>query len=77
MIFGNPNNQFNRTDDDIGEWVNVHKNAWRLPVNINSYYRRIILNIAKRTIFILRVVILRVRLIGIRQIVLLQLRVSR
>lgn len=46
-FWGNPNNQFNRTDDDIGEWVNAHKNAWRLPVNINSYYRRIIHNIAK------------------------------
>ena len=39
-------NNFNRTDYDIGEWVNIHKNAWRLPVNINSYYRRIIHTIA-------------------------------
>ena len=40
--WGNRDSEFNRNDDDIGEWVNQHKNAWRLPININSYYRRII-----------------------------------
>lgn len=40
--WGNKDSEFNRNDNDIGEWVNEHKNAWRLPVNINSYYRRII-----------------------------------
>jgi len=41
-FWGNRDSGFNRIDNDIGEWVNEHKNAWRLPVNINSYYRRII-----------------------------------
>ena len=41
-FWGNRDSGFNRNDNDIGEWANEHKNAWRLPVNINSYYRRII-----------------------------------
>ena len=41
-FWNNPNSEFNRADDDIGDWVNDHKQTWRLPTNINSYYRRII-----------------------------------
>jgi hypothetical protein len=41
-FWNNQNSEFNRTDDDIGNWVNDHKKSWRLPTNINSYYRRII-----------------------------------
>ena len=40
--WGSQDTEFEENDRDIGEWVNEHKNAWRLPVNINSYYRRII-----------------------------------
>lgn len=41
-FWNNPNSEFIKNDDDIGDWVNANKQSWRLPTNINSYYRRII-----------------------------------